>query len=235
MIEISSVTKSFETADGIYTAIDNISLTIYKQAVTVIKGASGSGKTTLLSIIGCMTRATSGKIILKGLDLPFSIDPVEDGINITSLPERFLTEIRRRYFGFIFQHFNLIKGVSALENIMIPAYPTGEPLSSIQERGLSLMEMFDITKHKEKAIDKLSGGELQRIAIARAMINNPEVIIADEPTAHLDSKLSAEFLNIVNILKSKGKTVIIASHDPIIYESNQADSVITMRDGKILE
>ena len=152
---------------------------------------------------------------------------------ITSLPERFLTEIRRTTFGFIFQQFNLVKGISALENVMLPAYPLGEPHASLRKRARELMDLFGILPRESSRAEWLSGGEAQRTAIARALINDPPVIIADEPTAHLDTRLSQEFMDIIARLKTAQKTVIIASHDPLVYDSAVVDRIVTMRDGKL--
>jgi len=203
-----------------YVALDRINLNIHLNQVTVFRGPSGSGKTSLLSIIGCMARPTSGRI--KFLER-----------EITSLPERFLTEIRQKTFGFIFQKLNLIKGITALENVMLPSYPSGERYSSLKKRSLDLFDMFKIPDKAQAKVEWLSGGEAQRVAIARAMINNPAVIIADEPTAHLDSKLSKEFMGIVDLLKSEGKTVLIASHDPLVYESAVVGRIVDLRDGRV--
>ncbi len=236
MIELSSITKSFNSDQpNQFTAVDNVSLVIDPQNVTVLKGPSGSGKTTLLTVIGCMARPSSGRIFLRGIAaaLPYQQEGNAD-VEITSLPERFLNDIRRSTFGFIFQQFNLIKGISVLENVMLPAYPTGENRSDFRARGQELLEMFGIARHAGQRVELLSGGELQRVAIARALINNPAIIIADEPTAHLDSKLSGEFMEIVGRLKEAGKTIIIASHDPIVYDAPLIDRLIEMRDGAIV-
>jgi putative ABC transport system ATP-binding protein len=152
---------------------------------------------------------------------------------ITSLPERFLTEIRRKTFGFIFQQFNLIKGLTALENAMIPSYPLGERHASLKKRAMDLFDLFGISQKASSKVEWLSGGEAQRVTIIRALINNPSVIIADEPTAHLDTKLSHEFMGIVGRFKDEKKTVLIASHDPIVYESSLVDRVVNLRDGRI--
>lgn len=223
MIEMRHIRKIFNQGKSYeLIAVDGVSLTIEAHKVTVLQGPSGSGKTTLLSLIGCMARPTSGRIKLEDRE-------------ITSLPERFLTEVRRTTFGFIFQHFNLVKGISALENVMLPAYPLGERHDVLQKRALDLMELFNIRKRALSKAEWLSGGEAQRTAIARALINNPRIIIADEPTAHLDTKLSREFMDIVARFREQKKTVIIASHDPLVYESGAIDRVVTMRDGRIEE
>ncbi len=221
MIELQDVIKSFNTGKpNELVAIRGISLRLEAQKATVLKGPSGSGKTTLLSLIGCMARPTAGRIWLHDKE-------------ITSLPERFLTEIRRSTFGFIFQQLNLIRGVTALENAMLPAYPLGEAHGSIKKRGMELMERFDIASRSHARIEWLSGGEAQRVTIVRALMNNPSVIIADEPTAHLDTELSREFMEILGDLKRDGKTLLIASHDPLVCESDVVDRVLSLRDGNI--
>jgi putative ABC transport system ATP-binding protein len=222
MIKSIDVRKVFNmNKPNEFVALDGVSIDIPADQITVLKGPSGSGKTTLLSILGCMARPTSGRLMLLEQE-------------ITSLPERFLTEIRRKTFGFIFQQFHLIRGITAIENIMMPAYPTGEKRSNLKKRAKSLLEVFNLESKANSSIDWLSGGETQRVAIARALINDPGVIIADEPTAHLDTKLSQEFMDTMHKLKAEGRTIIIASHDPIVFGSDYIDNIIEMRDGVIL-
>jgi putative ABC transport system ATP-binding protein len=203
-----------------FVALHETSLVVESNRMTVIKGPSGSGKTTLLSLIGCMTRPTSGRIHVLGRE-------------ITSFPERFLTEIRRRTFGFIFQQLSLIPGLIALENVMLPAYPTGERRSSLERRARDLFALFNIASKTNLKVECLSGGEAQRVAIARALINNPAVVIADEPTAHLDTKLSREFMEAMGQLKDEKRTILIASHDPIVYDFPAVDRVVHIRDGMV--
>jgi putative ABC transport system ATP-binding protein len=234
MVSLSRITKSFLVGKGSrFIAVHDVSLDVEPGRVTVLKGPSGSGKTTLLTMIGCMARPTSGRIILHNVRASWMSGEGAAELEITSLPERFLNEIRRRTFGFIFQHFNLIKGITVLENVMLPAYPTGEHHRTFGTRASELLELFAIARHASSRVDWLSGGELQRVAIARALINDPAVIIADEPTAHLDTTLSQEFMEIVGALRAAGKTVLIASHDPLVYESPLTDRVVEMRDGSI--
>ena len=202
------------------TALHDVSLGIDRGKVTVLKGPSGSGKTSLLSAIGCMSRPTAGSIIIDGKD-------------VVKLPEKFLTNIRRKKFGFIFQQFHLIRNVTVLENILLPLYPLNIKLSEMKERSLAIMNQFSIAEKKNLKVKNLSGGEQQRVAIARALINNPEVIIADEPTAHLDMQLASEFMDILAIQSRAGKTIIIATHDPFIYEHPLVDKTIVMKDGRI--
>ncbi|MDO9041567.1 MAG: ABC transporter ATP-binding protein [Desulfocapsaceae bacterium] len=222
MIHLQNIRKVFNAGrPNEFVAIEGVTLAIDSQGATALKGPSGSGKTTLLSILGCMARPTAGRITLQERE-------------ITSLPERFLTEIRRETFGFIFQQFNLIKGITALENVMLPAYPNGENYVSLKKRAMELLDLLNIGGKATSKVEWLSGGEAQRTAIARALINNPAIIIADEPTAHLDTRLSAEFMEIMRQLKQEGKTILIASHDPIVYESDVIDRIVEMRDGRIV-
>jgi putative ABC transport system ATP-binding protein len=221
MITLDNVRKVFNQGrPNEQVAVRDASLVIEDGKFTVLKGPSGSGKTTLLSIIGCMARPTAGRIRLGERE-------------ITSLPERFLTSIRRQTFGFIFQQFNLIRGITAIENVMLPAYPTGEKYGVLKERAGGLLELFNLSAKASAKVQFLSGGEAQRVAIARALINDPSVVIADEPTAHLDTKLSQEFMEIMDRLHKEGRTVIIASHDPIVYNSPLVDRIVDMRDGRI--
>jgi putative ABC transport system ATP-binding protein len=235
MIELVEVRKGFNLGrPNEFIALDGVNLEIERNAVTVLKGPSGSGKTTLLSLIGCMTRPTAGRIRLHGLSpdlLQFAGRTGE--LEVTSMPERFLTFVRRRIFGFTFQQYNLIKGITVLENVMLPAYPSGVGYGELRERALRLLRLFAIDARAEAKVEWLSGGEAQRTAIARALINDPIAVIADEPTAHLDTKLSKEFMDIVSELKKAGKTVIIASHDPLVYDSGVVDRAVVIRDGKI--
>ncbi|MBE0595844.1 MAG: ABC transporter ATP-binding protein [Desulfuromonadales bacterium] len=235
MIHLSAVTKSYNTGkSNEFTAVGDVSLSIARERVTVLKGPSGSGKTTLLSLIGCMSRPTSGRIRLSGVRpswLPTGEGETE--LDVTSLPERFLTDIRRHAFGFIFQQFNLVRGVSVLENVMLPALPSGERRLEITARALALLERFGLAGKRESRVELLSGGEAQRVAIARALINDPLVLIADEPTAHLDSRLSRQFMELVESFRAEGKTVVIASHDPIVYAAGLVDDLVEMRDGRL--
>ncbi len=221
MIGLRDVRKTFNAGKpNEFAAIRGISLSLEDRRATVLKGPSGSGKTTLLSLIGCMAKPTSGRIWLFNRE-------------ITSLPERFLTEIRRKTFGFIFQQLNLIRGITALENAMLPVYPLGESAGSIRKRSMGLFELFGLAHRSQTKIEWLSGGEAQRVAIVRALINDPAVIIADEPTAHLDTELSLEFIDILGRLKERGKTLLLASHDPLVYESRIIDRIVNLRDGHI--
>jgi putative ABC transport system ATP-binding protein len=222
MIELKDVRKVYNAGrPNEFGALQGVTLGIEPGKATVLKGPSGSGKTTLLAIAGCMSRPTSGRVWVEGRE-------------VTSLPERFLTGIRRRAFGFVFQQFHLIRGITALENAMLPAYPTGLPYGEIKARALRLFEELEVAGRAGLGVEWLSGGEAQRVAIARALINDPGVLIADEPTAHLDSRLSAELMGIFARLKAGGKTLVVASHDPLVYESAVVDRVVDIRDGRVI-
>lgn len=222
MISVQNVVKTFNAGcPNELCAVREVSLEIRLDQATALVGPSGSGKTTLLSLIGCMARPTAGRIFVKGEE-------------ITSLPERFLTRVRRSTFGFVFQHHNLIKGISVLENVMVPAYPEGEPFDLLRQRALETLDRLNLKRLADAKAEWLSGGEAQRVAIARAMINRPAVIIADEPTAHLDTKLSCEFMALMKEVKDAGTAVILASHDPIVYGCDLIERVVEMRDGRVV-
>jgi len=204
------------------TALHGVSTRIARGEVTVLKGPSGSGKTTLLSLLGCMARPTAGRIIVDNKD-------------VAKLPERFLTQIRREKFGFIFQQFHLLRNVTVFENILLPLYPLDMKFSDMKERVLALLAKFGLAEKENLTVKQLSGGEQQRVAIARALINNPEVIIADEPTAHLDMKLATEFIDILAGLRKEGKTIVIATHDPFVHDHPLVGTTIAMRDGRLEE
>ncbi|MBI5188793.1 MAG: ABC transporter ATP-binding protein [Nitrospirae bacterium] len=221
IIETANTTKIFnkEKPDEVI-AVNDVSIKINRGDFVVFKGPSGSGKTTLLSMIGCMTRPTSGSIYVKGKD-------------VSHLPERFMTMIRRNTFGFIFQQFHLIKGVSVCENVMLPLYPTDIKPSKLRKKAEEILHNLGMEGRKDFPVQRLSGGEQQRTTIARALINDPDIILADEPTAHLDTNLSEEFLSIMRGLQQEGKTILIATHDPLVYEKDYINLIIEMRDGRV--
>lgn len=221
MIELIQVSKTFNAGQpNAFRAVHAVDLAIEPGRVTALRGPSGSGKTTLLGLIGGLTRPSSGRVRLHGRD-------------ISALPERFLTELRRATFGFVFQQFQLIRGISLLENVMLPATPTGRPYREVRARALQLLEDFGLAGRAEAKAQWLSGGEAQRVAIARALINDPQVILADEPTAHLDSALSRQILAILAQLRGQGRTVILSSHDPLVFEVNLVERVIDIHDGQV--
>jgi putative ABC transport system ATP-binding protein len=187
----------------------------------VLQGPSGSGKTTLLTIAGCLARPTTGRVTL-------------DGEVVSGLPERFMAEVRRRSFGFVFQQFNLIAGLSVRENVMLPAYPTAIGQRALERRADALLQRVDLAARAMAKVETLSGGEQQRVAIARALINDPPVLFADEPTANLDFDLSAAFLGILRELRGEGRTIVLSSHDPRLCASPLVDRVVRLAAGRVV-
>ena len=219
MIKLENVSKTFKNGDSTDSqALKNISLEISNGTPTAITGPSGSGKTTLLSMVGCINRPTSGRIWFGRTEL-------------THLTERFLCRIRREKFGFIFQDFNLIPGLTVLENVMLPAYSAVVSNGEIKSRARTLLRDLSLESSRNTSVEKLSGGEKKRTAIARALINKPEILLADEPTAHLDSKLAEDFLEIINWLSKMGKTVLVSTHDARVYRSQAIGTIYELRDG----
>ncbi|MBP9148968.1 MAG: ABC transporter ATP-binding protein [Rhodoferax sp.] len=222
MLELTQVTKLYhEGQPNQLAAVSEVDLCLQMGAVTVLEGPSGSGKTSLLTLIGCLARPTSGRVVLHGEAL-------------SGLPEQHLAQVRRKTFGFAFQRFNLIPGLSVLDNVMLPAYPLGLPYAQLVARAQDVMAQLNIGHRAAFKVELLSGGEMQRTAIARALINDPAIVIADEPTANLDAALTNQFLDIVASLKAGGKTIILSSHDPRITRSAVVDRVVTMADGRIV-
>jgi putative ABC transport system ATP-binding protein len=222
MLELTQVTKLYhEGQPNQLAAVSKVDLCLQMGAVTVLEGPSGSGKTSLLTLIGCLARPTSGRVVLHGEAL-------------SGLPEQHLAQVRRKTFGFAFQRFNLIPGLSVQDNVMLPAYPLGLPYAQLVARAQDVMAQLNIGHRAAFKVELLSGGEMQRTAIARALINDPAIVIADEPTANLDAALTKQFLDIVASLKASGKTIIMSSHDPRITRSAVVNRVVTMADGRIV-
>jgi len=221
MIELVDVRKAFNQGQhNELWAVRGITLNLDGSRAAVLRGPSGSGKTTLLTLIGCLARPTSGRVRLQGRD-------------VSGMTERFLTGLRRQTFGFVFQQFNLVRGLTVEENVMLPAYPLGTPRPELRRRVGALLEALDLASHAQARAEWLSGGQAQRAAIARALVNDPAVVLADEPTANLDTELSRRFLDIVRDLKGQGKTLIMTSHDPLLCQAAEVDRVIDMRDGHL--
>ncbi len=221
LIELESVTKIYNKGrPNEVKALTGVSLTIEPQTMVCLKGASGSGKSTLLSIVGCVFPPTSGRASIAGKQL-------------SRLPDRFLTIHRRETIGFIFQQFNILPGLTVMDNITLPLLPLGVSPRERRKKARILTEQLSITHRENFLANQISGGELQRVAIARALINNPPIILADEPTAHLDSRLSMEFMSIMNDLRLAGKTIIIASHDTLVTDHPQVHHIVGVKDGRI--
>lgn len=203
-------------------ALDGVSLSVASGEMVCLQGPSGSGKTTLLSILGCVLAPTSGRATIGGK-------------RISRLPDHFLTSYRRQLVGFVFQHFNLLPERTVLDNVTLPLLPMGLSPKARRERAMVLLQQLSIDHRRDFPVRQLSGGEQQRTAIARALIFDPPLLVADEPTAHLDGKLSLEIMAILAALKAAGKTIVIASHDPAIFGHTAIDRTLTLANGVISE
>lgn len=217
MITISNITKSF----GSLKVLKGINLTINKGEVVSIVGPSGAGKTTLLQIIGTLDRPDSGTVNIDNQD-------------ITSLSQKKLADFRNKHIGFVFQFHQLLPEFSALENIMIPALIAGTSRRQAKDKALSLLDMLGLSDRASHKPAELSGGEKQRVAVARALVNDPDVILADEPSGSLDSKNKAELHQLFFDLRDRlGQTFVIVTHDESLAAIT--DRTIHMKDGIIIE
>lgn len=220
-LEISHVSKRYGSGATEVVAVQDVSLSIAPGEIVLIMGPSGSGKTTLLSMLGALLKPTEGEIHLNG-DI------------ISALKENRLPDIRLRQFGFIFQDFNLLSALTALENVAIVAELAGVKGSKSRQKASALMTDLGLGERLNFLPEKLSGGEKQRVAIARALINDPALILADEPTANLDSRIGHEIMRLLRqIAKEQGRSVVIVSHDQRIKDI--ADRVLWLEDGEFKE
>jgi putative ABC transport system ATP-binding protein len=220
MIELKDVTKIFEPnrVDKVI-ALNKVNLFIKKGELVVLKGASGSGKSTILSLIAGLSKPTSGEVIVNKK-------------RVSKLIDDFATLFRRENIGFIFQKYNLIPTLTVKENIIVPLIPTNPDAKELEEKLKAVLKKFEIEDKENIVVKNLSGGEQQRVAISRALINNPPIIIADEPTANLDEKLSKNFIKFLKLLKDEGKTIIVATHDPLFFDLDFVDKTIEIKNGK---
>lgn len=210
MIIFENVTKTYDKSA---TPVNHFSMHINEGQTAVLKGESGCGKSTILSLAAALTRPTSGSIII-------------DGKPIAKLPEHLSAIMRRDNIGIIFQSFHLIPSLTVLENVTVPLLPTGRSMKEINKEAEKLLDKLGIAGKRDMNVTKLSGGEQQRTAIARALINNPKIILADEPTANLDRDLTDSVIDIFRNLAAEGRTILIATHDLVITESGIADTII---------
>ncbi|MFY4844154.1 ABC transporter ATP-binding protein [Aliarcobacter butzleri] len=223
MIKIKNLNKIFyENTNKEFYALKDINLNIKKSSCVVLKGVSGSGKSTLLSLIATLQKPTSGEIVVENE-------------SIAKLPDFHASNFRARKIGFIFQSFNLFNELSVKDNISLPLIPLGFSQKQIDEKVISTLKLANILHKKDELVSNLSGGEKQRCAIARALVNDCEIILCDEPTANLDYENSKNFIEILKELKELKKTIIIATHDPIFDNLDFVDSEILIKNGQICE
>lgn len=220
MIRLDNVTKSYRSGKVKVKALDNISLEIKQGEFVVLNGPSGSGKTTFLNITGCLTRLSSGRLFLADRE-------------ISHFPDHFLSAIRREKFGFIFQQFNLISGYTTWENVSIPLLPMGFSEKDRKVKAMKLLESLNLETRADFLANELSGGEQQRAAIARALINNPEIILADEPLSNIDIENAGIVIDVLEKLKKKGITIIISFHDSQPQIAKLTDRMVYFDSGKI--
>jgi len=218
IIKLQNVHKDYFMGDSIIRALDGVDASIKKGDFIAITGPSGSGKSTMMNMVGALDLASKGEIFLDGKD-------------IEHLEESELAQIRGRKIGFVFQTFNLIPTLNALENVMLPMLFQGISREKRNERGKELLKKVGLSDRMYHLPSELSGGQRQRVAIARALANDPEVILADEPTGNLDSKTGQDILEMFIKLNKEGKTIIVITHDSDI--AKKARKVLKMRDGRL--
>lgn len=220
IIEIKNINKSFFMGDSEIKAIDNIDFKVQKGEFVSIIGPSGSGKSTLMNILGLLDIPDSGKYIL-------------DGMETGKLSDNKLAELRNLKIGFIFQNFNLLQKLTALENVKVPLIYQGIGKNEANELAYEFLEKVGLKGREKHLPTQLSGGQQQRVAIARALVNDPEIILADEPTGALDSKTSVEIMEMLQELNRKGQTIILITHD--INVAKRATRIVRISDGKLYE
>ncbi|MBK8642990.1 MAG: ABC transporter ATP-binding protein [Saprospiraceae bacterium] len=218
MIELRNIGKRYMMGSEIIDALKGINLKVNKNEYLALMGPSGSGKSTLMNLIGCLDSPTSGEYILHGVD-------------VSKMTDGELAEVRNKEIGFVFQTFNLLPRMSALENVALPLIYAGLNKEDRQLRAKQVLEDVGLIDRMTHKPNELSGGQRQRVAIARALINNPAIILADEPTGNLDSKTSLEIMNILEEIHMKGNTIILVTHEPDIAKF--AKRVVRLKDGMI--
>ena len=219
IITVDKINKTYKNGSLELQVLKNISFKVDKGEFLAIMGSSGSGKSTMMNILGCLDNQYEGRYIL-------------DGIDISKSTENELSEIRNKKIGFIFQSFNLLPRLTALENVELPLVYSSIPKEERHKRANELLEMVGLKDRTHHRPNELSGGQRQRVAIARALVNNPSIILADEPTGNLDSKSEEEIIEILQKLNKMGKTIVIVTHEPSIGEIAQRK--IVFKDGEII-
>lgn len=218
IIHLDNIRKSYFMGRQELQVLKGISLDIQKNEYVALMGPSGSGKSTLMNILGCLDTPTGGDYHLNGHQVSKMID-------------NDLAEIRNKEIGFVFQQFNLLPRLSALENVALPLIYSGVTKKQRMERAMSVLEQVDLADRSHHRPNELSGGQCQRVAIARALVNNPSLVLADEPTGNLDSKTSYEIMNIFGKIQQAGNTIVLVTHEEDI--AHYAKRIVRLRDGVI--
>jgi putative ABC transport system ATP-binding protein len=218
IIKTEALSKIYKMGHETIHALKSVSMTVSKNEYVALMGPSGSGKSTLMNILGCLDSPTSGTYILNGVD-------------VSSMSDGELADVRNKQIGFVFQTFNLLPRLSALENVALPLVYAGLSKKERLEKAAHVLENVSLADRMTHKPNELSGGQRQRVAIARALVNDPAIILADEPTGNLDSKTSIEIMGIFEHIHAAGNTVILVTHEPDIAEF--AHRVIKLKDGNI--
>jgi putative ABC transport system ATP-binding protein len=219
-VEMMGVSRSFRDGGGQVNALRDVTLRISRGEWVSVTGPSGSGKSTLLNIMGCIDRPTAGRYVLNGVD-------------VSSLSDEDSSSVRNTTVGFVFQSFHLLPRLSILENVLVPVRFSGRPYESFMERADDLIRRMGLTEQSHRLPGQLSGGQVQRAAIARALIMRPTLLLADEPTGNLDSSSASSVLSVLRGLNDEGQTVVVVTHDESI--ARQASRRILLKDGWVNE
>jgi putative ABC transport system ATP-binding protein len=218
LIEVENLRRVYRMGANEVVALNGLDLSIEAGEFVTIMGPSGSGKSTFMHLLGCLDRATSGRYVL-------------DGVKVHDLEDRELSGLRNRKVGFVFQSFNLIAQLNVLENVELPLIYARLPRNERRERAQQLLERVGLADRETHRPNELSGGEQQRVAISRALVNEPRLVLADEPTGNLDSSTGLDILRLFSELHEHGTTVVLVTHDPEV--AHWSTRVVTMRDGEI--
>jgi putative ABC transport system ATP-binding protein len=218
IIELQDIRKSYYMGKMELPVLKGITLSIAKNEYVALMGPSGSGKSTLMNIIGCLDTPTSGRYILNGQD-------------VSTMEDNSLAEVRNKEIGFVFQQFNLLPRLSALENVALPLVYAGMAKKIRNEKAMHVLDLVSLTDRSKHKPNELSGGQCQRVAIARALVNDPSIILADEPTGNLDTSTSYEIMEIFGKISAAGNTIVIVTHENDI--ANHAKRIVRLRDGVV--